>query len=78
MLKLIKRIIKDYNYHICGIKISCSGKWKKTRSGRTQKFVLQFGKIKNSTLSNVIFFNQTNQKTRYGMCNLKIWILIQS
>jgi hypothetical protein len=26
MLKLIKRIIKDYNSHICGIKISCSGK----------------------------------------------------
>jgi ribosomal protein S3 len=60
--------------HILGFKIVCSGKWKKTRSGRKQKLTIKFGQIVNSSVSNVILYDYSVQKTRFGSCSIKVWI----
>jgi ribosomal protein S3 len=55
----------------------CSGKWKKTRSGRKQKFVVQLGRIPNSGVSNLVFFDQMTQKTKFGCFSVKVWIFMK-
>lgn len=76
-LFVVKRVLQKFKNDILGLKLTCSGKWKKTRSGRKQKFTVQFGLIKNSGISNVIFFDQLAHKTKFGSCNFKIWILLK-
>lgn len=74
ILKLINQILAHYQNTILGIKIICSGKWKKTRSGRKQKLVIKFGKIRNASISNVLLFDYAAQKTKFGVCGIKVWI----
>jgi len=72
--KLVNKLLAKYKKNIVGIKIICSGKWKKTRSGRKQIFVYKKGQLRNSTISNVIFFDFITQKTKFGSCGIKVWI----
>lgn len=72
-------ILLRYNKSgIVGIKIICSGKWKKTRSGRKQSFVIQRGLLQKSSMSNNIFFDYDAQKTKFGMFGIKVWIALKN
>ena len=77
LLTLINNLLKINQTNISGLKVMFVGKWKKTKSGRKQRLILNLGKIGQSTISNPIFFHQTVQKTKFGSCNLKIWIAIK-
>jgi ribosomal protein S3 len=35
---------------------------------------LKFGKIQTSNVSNKIFYNSIKQRTKHGICSVKIWI----
>ena len=74
ILKFIEIVLKNYNYDIIGLKIICSGRWKKTSTGRKQKLFLKFGQIKSSDISNKITYQNLSQVTRFGICSIKIWI----
>lgn len=74
LFMLINNLLFINKHDIVGIKLMISGKWKKTRSGRKQKLVLNFGKIERSSVVNALFFEQNHQKTKYGSCNVRIWI----
>ena len=68
------KLLKHLQNTVNGLKIICSGKWKKTLSGRKQKLTIKFGKIRNSTTSNKILYYCSTQKTKYGSCGIKVWI----
>lgn len=74
ILKFSYQILNRFKNNIVGLKIICSGKWKKTRSGRKQKLMLKFGRIRNPNISNVTSFHYAFQKTKYGLCGVKVWI----
>jgi hypothetical protein len=74
-LFVLKRVLQKFKSNILGLKFSCSGKWKKTRSGRKQRFTVQFGQIKNSGVANILFYDQKTQQTKFGSCNFKVWVL---
>lgn len=59
---------------INGIKLLCSGRWKKSKTGRKQKFICFIGKLKNQSYSTFIDYSFTNVNTKYGTCCIKIWI----
>ena len=63
--------------NILGIKIVCSGKWKKTRSGRKQKLTIKFGRIVSPSISNMILYNFSAQKTKFGTTGIKVWVAIK-
>jgi len=60
--------------NISGLKIQCSGRWKRTKSGRAQRLNLTFGQLKKTSISTSVFYNSFSEKTKYGTCNIKIWI----
>jgi ribosomal protein S3 len=66
--------LRDIQKSIVGLKVICSGKWKKTRSGRKQKFLVKFGRIKNPSISVATSYNYAFQKTKFGSCSIKVWI----
>lgn len=74
LLKLTRRFLVLFKNNLIGIKIICSGKWKKTRSGRKQKLCLRFGKIRRTSTVNTLFYNFLDQRTKFGCCSVKVWI----
>jgi len=72
LLKLIEIILKKYPYKIIGVKLICSGKWRKTPSGRKQKVYLKFGQIQTSNLANKIVYHNVSQRTKFGICSIKL------
>jgi len=74
LLNLIEIFLRLFKYQIIGIKLICSGKWKKTNSGRKQKIYLKFGQVQSSNLATKILYNHATQKTKFGICSIKIWI----
>lgn len=73
-VNLLQIILNKYKYDISGIKIICFGKWKKTNSDRKQKIYLKFGQIQTSNLANKILYHGMTQRTKFGICSVKIWI----
>ena len=57
---------------ISGVKIVCSGRWKKTKSGRKQVFVFSRGKLLAQSFSSFVDEASYTGKTKYGIFNLKI------
>lgn len=74
ILKLINTFLQVFQNNITGIKIICTGNWKKTKAGRKQKLRLIFGKMQKPTINNFIVFNQSAQTTKYGCLGIKVWI----
>jgi len=74
LLTLIEIILRAFKYDILGLKIICQGKWRKTNTGRKQKVYLKFGQIQSSNLANKVVYDSISQKTKYGVCSIKIWI----
>lgn len=70
--KMIRTRITNKN--IIGLKLQLNGRWKKTKSGRSQTININFGKIKKTEISNKILFDAISFKTKYAACGLKIWI----
>lgn len=70
----LTRLLVPFKNTLLGVKIICSGKWKKTRSGRKQKLCIKYGKVRNPSVSNVILFDYTTQKTKFGACGIKVWV----
>lgn len=74
ILNIINKIADLTNSNILGLKVSCSGKWKKTRDGKTKKLTFLFGKLRRSTLSNLILYDTSSVTTKFGICTVKVWI----
>jgi ribosomal protein S3 len=74
LIKLAKFFLYIFKNNIIGLKIICSGKWKKTRSGRKQKLCIRFGKIQRTKIVNTLFYHFLTQKTKYGSFGIKIWV----
>jgi len=78
ILSFSYQLLKLIQNHIVGFKIICSGKWKKTPSGRKQKLTIKIGKIVNSSLSNIVLYSFGAQKTKFGVCCIKVWVVLRS
>lgn len=74
LVNFVNYFLSEFGYDILGIKIICGGRWKKTGTGRKQKLYLKFGRIQSSNIANKILYHSINQKTKYGMCSIKVWI----
>ena len=74
ILLFIREFFINFNYNVIGFKILCSGKWTKTSTGRKQNLYIKKGQIRASNISNKVFYYSTSQKTRHGICSIKIWI----
>lgn len=61
-------------FQINGFKLICSGRWKKSKTGRKQKFFCSIGKLRSQTYSTFIDYGFTNVNTKYGVCCIKVWI----
>lgn len=72
--KFLNTFLNIFKDDIVGVKVMCSGKWKKTPSGRKQKLVIKYGKICNASLKNIIRYDNLNQKTKFGAVGVKVWI----
>jgi ribosomal protein S3 len=73
-LSFSQALLKQLQKNIIGLKIICSGKWKKTRSGRKQKLCVKFGQIVSSKVSNTLLYDFNSQTTRFGVIGIKVWI----
>lgn len=62
------------NKNVVGLKLQLNGRWKKTKSGRTQTININFGKVNKTQITNKILFDAISFKTKYSSCGLKIWI----
>jgi len=71
---ILINLLKPIKGSLLGIKVTISGKWKKTRSGRKQKLCIKYGKINSATLSNVVLFDYITEKTKFGAVSVKVWI----
>jgi hypothetical protein len=69
-----RQLLKRIQNNIVGLKIVCSGKWKKTKSGRKQKITVKLGRIVSPSISNIILYDFAAQKTKFGVCGVKVWI----
>ena len=78
LINLLNVFLKIFKYDLLGIKILCFGKWKKTNTGRKQKIVLKFGQTRTSNIADKILYHSIAQKTKYGICSIKIWIIHKS
>ena len=77
ILVFIFNLLKRVQNHIVGFKIVCSGKWKKTKSGRKQVYSLRFGKIRNTSISNVVLYDFLTQTTKFGSFGIKVWVSLK-
>jgi hypothetical protein len=59
---------------ICGVKVTCSGRWKKTKSGRKQIFIFSRGKLLTQSLSFFVDTSSYRGQTKYGAFSLKFSI----
>lgn len=59
---------------ISGIKVECSGRWKQTSNGRSQKVRLLLGNVSTQTNNKFISYDYSTTHTKYGSCGIKVWI----
>jgi small subunit ribosomal protein S3 len=59
---------------VTGVKIVCSGKWKKTKSGRSQKITVTTGRLQTQSLTALTSFGFATSITKYGSCGIKVWV----
>jgi hypothetical protein len=62
---------------IRGLRIVCSGRWTKTRSGRKQRLVYNKGSLKRLTFSALLDYGMSVVTTKFGVCSIKVWILYE-
>ena len=74
ILWLVKFFFNQNMPFITGIKIVCSGRWRKTKSSRKQRTVYSFGKIRRQTFSTYVDYGFSSITTKYGVCGVKVWI----
>lgn len=71
---LVKLFFNQHRPFITGVKIVCSGRWRKTKSGRKQRMTYSFGKIERQTFSKYVDYGFNSTTTKYGTCGVKVWI----
>ena len=71
---LLTKLLSPFKNQLLGVKVICSGRWKKTGSGRKQKLCVKYGRVRNPNLSSVILFDYVTQKTKFGACGIKVWV----
>ena len=59
---------------VSGIKVVCKGKWAKTGTGRTQKIILNLGRLNNQAFSSFIDSHISTAVTKFGVCSIKVLI----
>jgi len=59
---------------ISGIRVLISGKWTKTKNGRTQKVCITMGKLNNQKLNTFIDNDFQRIVTKFGACSVKVLI----
>ena len=59
---------------VSGIKVICKGKWAKTGTGRTQKIILNLGRLNNQAFSSFIDSYISTVTTKFGVCSIKVLI----
>jgi ribosomal protein S3 len=69
---IIRTIGQDTN--LSGLKITCSGKWRKTRSGRKETITCSHGRLLTQSMSSVGTFGFSMINTKFGACGVKVWI----
>jgi hypothetical protein len=57
---------------IRGLRIVCSGRWSKTRSGRKQRLVYNRGSLKRLTFSALLDYGMATVTTKFGVCSIKV------
>ena len=73
--KVARKCIKTHNFQlVSGIKIICSGKWKKTKNGRTQKSVIKIGRLQGQSIVCLTSYGISTSVTKFGCCGIKVWI----
>jgi len=72
ILWLVKFFFNQNMPFITGIKIVCSGRWRKTKSSRKQRTVYSFGKIRRQTFSTYVDYGFSSITTKYGVCGVKV------
>ena len=74
LLELTNGIIKENKKNILGLKIICSGRWQKTRSGRKQNVIIRVGNLKTPTVSSLLYYHYLQTTTKQGACGIKVWV----
>ena len=69
---LLTRLLQPFKTELLGAKIILSGRWRKTKSGRKQKLCIKYGRVRKSSVSNIIMFDYATQKTKFGACGIKV------
>ena len=59
---------------VSGIKVICKGRWTKTGTGRTQKIILNLGRLNNQAFSSFIDSYISTSVTKFGACSIKVLI----
>ena len=59
---------------VSGIKVVCKGKWSKTSSGRSQKILLDLGRLNAQSFSYFVDSHITTFNTKFGVCSVKVSI----
>jgi len=59
---------------VSGIRVICKGKWSKTGTGRTQKIILNLGRLNNQAFSSYIDSYISTVITKFGVCSIKVSI----
>jgi hypothetical protein len=71
---LVKFFFNQHMPFVTGIKIVCSGRWRKTKSSRKQRTIYSFGKIRRQTFSKHVDYGSSSITTKYGVCGVRVWI----
>jgi len=71
-------ILRGDSTVLVGVRISCFGKWSKTKAGRKQKMSLTVGKLNSTTISSPLTYAQSTVVTKYGTCSVKVWLNFRS
>lgn len=62
------------NLYLKGYKIILNGRFDNSKSGMAKTLILQNGSLKLISLNNQIDFVSKNLHTKFGVCNLKLWL----
>ena len=72
---IVYNMIKNWNIrNICGIRIVVSGRWQRTKSGRKQKLIVNFGELKKSSVATVLSYGFSSAITKYGSNGVKVYV----
>lgn len=63
---------------IRGIKVSLSGKWSKTKSGRKQKLIVSLGRLNAQEMNSFTDYDFKTVATKFGACSIKVFISYKS